>query len=425
LPAFITAIALVAFWLVYHAYLRLIWAGCLVFVLVFGFFQVRYTFAQVEPTAFSMIGNGFAQLITLYVYYHIVRAGWDIYRAAGANMPRTELERILTLDPDPTVGNYCLRIFGIPSVCRFLPVTRRIIASGLFVLAALAFSLFILVLPPVPSALVLNFRVTYECFMEEGNDAACWVSLAKQAAVLLILGIGILIGGSLAFVAGWRFIARRFSRLSLEGLVSKDKRPPILFLRSFHDDQVRLSKPRQLFFRRVVSVGEPRPTLDHVLLEEGTPFGPVVAIGAPGSTPPFGAARKYVIDQEWRDTIVELCRQSAAVVATIDQTEGVCWELRYLMTADHRQRTLFLVPPRLAQHDELARILPGIFPEGEEGPGWIERLRELLRSEGGYCIGWFWRSDEELDVMSTTRPSSLAYTVAVRRFLRVRRHSYP
>jgi hypothetical protein len=164
---------------------------------------------------------------------------------------------------------------------------------------------------------VSNFSVSVDCFIEIGNEGSCWVSVAKQTAVIVVFGV-VLIGGPLAFVAGWRFIARRFSRLSLERLISNDKRPLILFLRSFHDDQVRLSKPRQLFFRRVVSVGEPRPTLDHILLEEGTPYGPVVAIGAPGSTPPFGAARKYVTDQEWRDTVAELCHQAGAVVATID-----------------------------------------------------------------------------------------------------------
>ncbi len=222
---------------------------------------------------------------------------------------------------------------------------------------------------------------------------------------------------NLAVVAGLRFAARRFTRLSLERLISGDERPVILFLRSFHDDQVRLQKPPRRLFRGLVSVGEPRPTLDHVLLEEGTPHGPVVAIGRPGSTPPFGAARIYVTDEEWRETVSDLCSHAGAVVMTLDETDGVRWELGHLFGQNYERKTLFLLPPRLAPPADAARMLQAALTHWKEPSDWATQICEVAKSERRSCIGWFWRDDGRVEVFTSSRASYLAYLLAVRAFL--------
>ena len=170
----------------------------------------------------------------------------------------------------------------------------------------------------------------------------------------------------------------------------------------------------------MVSVGEPRPTLDHVLLEEGTPYGPVVAIGRPGSAPPFGAARTYVTDDEWRETVSGLCSHAGAVVMTLDETEGVRWELSHLFGQNYERKTLFLLPPRLAPADEAARMMAAALTHWREPSAWAAQISEVAKSERRCCIGWYWKDDGQVEVFTSLRASYLAYLLAVRTFLKRR-----
>jgi hypothetical protein len=43
---------------------------------------------------------------------------------------------------------------------------------------------------------------------------------------------------------------------------------------------------------------------------------------------------------------------------TLDETEGVRWELAHLFGKNYERKTLFLLPPRLAPPAEAARVLP-------------------------------------------------------------------
>lgn len=57
-------------------------------------------------------------------------------------------------------------------------------------------------------------------------------------------------------------------------------------------------------------------------------IGPVVAIGKPGEhLPPLGAARVYVDDNNWRDTIAQLMDQAAVVVVRAGDTTNLWWEI--------------------------------------------------------------------------------------------------
>ena len=55
--------------------------------------------------------------------------------------------------------------------------------------------------------------------------------------------------------------------------------------------------------------------------------GPVIAIGKPGERlPQLGAARLYVDDDHWRDTIDDLMAESALVVVRAGDTPNLWWE---------------------------------------------------------------------------------------------------
>lgn len=348
------------------------------------------------------------------VLYQFGRAARQVSRLSPSERP------IVRGEAPGAMAGYLLQLFGIPAICAWLRPLQRRVSVLLFVLTTAAFCLFAAGLwgslfTYLPITELLS-RDVIGCYAVTPRIPACGGMLA-----IWLFGSVFALPAALALnlvvLAGLRFGARRFTRLSLQRLISSDTRPVILFLRSFRDDQVRLQKPLRGLFRRMVSVGEPRPTLDHVLLEEGTPYGPVVAIGRPGSAPPFGAARTYVTDDEWRETVSGLCSHAGAVVMTLDETEGVRWELSHLFGQNYERKTLFLLPPRLAPADEAARMMAAALTHWREPSAWAAQISEVAKSERRCCIGWYWKDDGQVEVFTSLRASYLAYLLAVRTFL--------
>jgi hypothetical protein len=239
--------------------------------------------------------------------------------------------------------------------------------------------------------------------------------MRDATALYPILGAA-MVGIAFQIAAILRFAGRRLIRLSLEQLLSKDTRPTILFLRSFRNDQVKLRKPRRPLLEHVIAFGAPQSTLDHILLEEGTPLGPVVALGAPGSKPPFGAARKYVSHSEWRDTVTEFVARAGRVVIALDETAGVRWELEHLAIGGHLIKMLFLLPPRLAEPREARQFLSAMSEGLPQTQPWLD-LGEIIARERQCCIGWFMHSNRRIAVLTSPSPSYLSYLLAVRIFL--------
>ncbi len=150
-------------------------------------------------------------------------------------------------------------------------------------------------------------------------------------------------------------------RASYEKIVITDKRDPILFLRSFRDDQVTL--PASPFNLKYWLAEPNKWRLDHELVERFTEIAPVVAIGRPGDEDkmPFGAARLYVEDDMWKQTVYEIADRAMAIVLVADETKGVEWEIKTMLEEPYREKTLFLANPQgnrkgLSEHPILAPI---------------------------------------------------------------------
>ncbi|EHR72389.1 TM2 domain-containing protein [Burkholderiales bacterium JOSHI_001] len=134
-----------------------------------------------------------------------------------------------------------------------------------------------------------------------------------------------------------------------------DPRPPVLYLRSFQDDDQAL-----LFdggFRlvgsamRLLAVATPEQELAWLLNEHG----PVVAIGKPDEPlPELGAARLYVSHADWQRVVLDLMQGAALVVLRVGNSPGVAWELEQALRTVPRQRVLLAVlgstqlPPEVA-----------------------------------------------------------------------------
>src|SRR5262249_35201200 len=119
------------------------------------------------------------------------------------------------------------------------------------------------------------------------------------------------------------------------------------------------------FARIPAGVGRAR-TLDEILLEHGSPYGPVIAIGDPRDpTPPLGAARVFVPGEGtgWQDVVRGLAAASKAVVMCPNKGAGVQWELDLIPQAQVRLRVTFLASPDLDRDANLAlfqRLVPSM-----------------------------------------------------------------
>jgi hypothetical protein len=151
------------------------------------------------------------------------------------------------------------------------------------------------------------------------------------------------------------FAARR--RMAPDGrkLMARDQRPPILYLRSFGDDQEEGGNPD--------SGGFVFGTYEERLLRAMRGYGPVVAVGCPGERlPPLGAARMYVDDPDWKPTVSDLAAKARLVVMRPSEKEAVLWEAR--------------MAARVAGSDKVALYVRGLRQSAWKG--FIEQLGAAL-----------------------------------------------
>lgn len=123
---------------------------------------------------------------------------------------------------------------------------------------------------------------------------------------------------------------------------ARDPRPPALFLRSFAQD------------RGEVGLDAPHPelpaNLEALLLNIAGAYGPVIALGSPNDrSVRSGVGREYVDSQHWQQRVMELTQEAASIVAFVDSTPGIRWEIELLLRRDLRSKSLFLLNPQLAR----------------------------------------------------------------------------
>jgi hypothetical protein len=148
-----------------------------------------------------------------------------------------------------------------------------------------------------------------------------------------------LMGATWLFYRGLRQAQLRGSELQ-----QQDPRPPVLLLREFADDALKMQR---------VSTGAPRMTLERVLTWELDRIGPATSIGRPGERlPPLGASRDYISHGDWKTPVAKLIERAGSLVFVLGESESLLWEFRTAAAAHCNQRTIVIVPP-LRDRDEL------------------------------------------------------------------------
>jgi hypothetical protein len=309
----------------------------------------------------------------------------------------------------------------------FPPLFKFVRGSSARFGAITVLSLFCALLFSIVTALPLLLTVPLEDIAgigeKCGTEPSCAAEEVPHALSDLVYPFGFVL---VCVVVGWisQRLLQRLLRFSLETLQEIDSRPPVLFLRAFRDDQVPLRVPKLALFGRLLEIGRRSNTLDRLLLEEATPYGPVVGLGSPADKrPPYGAARGYFGNQTWQEAVANLAAISVFTVICVDDTAGVWWEVEHLIDRQHLSKTLFLIHPRYAGEQENAAILERTARHFRDVRGG-EALRASPpqrpgRSRRPAVIGFF-RDQDGFHILQTSDFSRFAYLMTLRVFMRGR-----
>jgi hypothetical protein len=166
-----------------------------------------------------------------------------------------------------------------------------------------------------------------------------WVFENFGGALLLIAYVGA------AAMAG---LARRHYVLRAARVLELDNRRPILFLRSFADDKVRLwGKGIYGKFRR--------RTIDEAIERFAKRLGPFVAIANPNTQlPRLGAAQTYFSNDTWQNAIGRWVQTAQMIVMVAGRTEGIRWELDHILADEGQAKLVIFLPPAFRKDSVVA-----------------------------------------------------------------------
>ena len=190
-----------------------------------------------------------------------------------------------------------------------------------------------------------------------------------------------------------------------------DDRPPVLFLRSFENDQVSLRSASMAFAVRLAD-----PAFEHAHLEDVLQtclsIGPVIAIGRPDDVvPPVGVPRLYVETIDWQEVVIGLMHDASLIVVGISDSTGLRWEVEQLTTRHYLEKTVFVVPPEQARNGRLlGSFIPFVFPQTA---AWKDEVAPIagtrLRVVGLTC-----RAGKAKIFVSARKLSQIQYEVTLR-----------
>jgi hypothetical protein len=189
-----------------------------------------------------------------------------------------------------------------------------------------------------------------------------------------------------------RFVANRIKRLLLNmrqqlaktasEIAQKDIRSPILFLRSFKDDQLQVANEPH-WTSKAFGVHEEQVRLEEVMAESLFNYGPLVGLGDPHcELTPLGAARENVLTESWQQTVLDFMEQASYIVFIVGKTENLRWEVDTAIGHGYLQKCLFIFPPeyRNTVLSAYRQIETDLF--GNIG----EQFKNMKRSEGDEIV---------------------------------------
>jgi hypothetical protein len=219
-----------------------------------------------------------------------------------------------------------------------LLVTGMLTVAAAMILLGLAFALFA----------ALNQSLPQGSTVQLGPGQA--PTPVQNVFSSLLVGAFVLVAlGAIVFRS-----ARRLGSIQARQLMLRDPRPPVLYLRSFGDDRLKLWTAT---FGRPSLIERFTPrrfdTFEEVLVRYLSGYGPVIAVNQPGTRlAPLGAARETIGDADWKAAVATWMAQSRLIVFATppsDVKDGLRWELEAVSEHGYWDKALILVPPVRAE----------------------------------------------------------------------------
>jgi hypothetical protein len=131
---------------------------------------------------------------------------------------------------------------------------------------------------------------------------------------------------------------RRSYMLPADKVLALDLRRPVVFLRSFAADRVRL-------WGKAVMGKMRGKTIDEAIAPLANTVGPFVAIANPKSKlPTLGAAKSYYADDTWQSAISRWVTMAQMIVMVAGRTDGIKWEVAHIFENNAHTKLVILVP---------------------------------------------------------------------------------
>jgi hypothetical protein len=133
--------------------------------------------------------------------------------------------------------------------------------------------------------------------------------------------------------------ARRYLQLDANTLIAVDRRPPILFLRPFDDDNLQTTNSPS---KAILDYSLEARLSQHFFL-----FGPFLAITDPRDTvPQIGASRIRLSDDKWQRAVLALVGAASVIIVYLGKSKWITWELAQLID-NQRITSVILVMPEV------------------------------------------------------------------------------
>lgn len=203
---------------------------------------------------------------------------------------------------------------------------RRPVLGAVMILAACAIPILML----LSLAALVFFLLLPEMFSGDRFGPCLWCTVVA-------IGYALVVGGGTRMASRTLFTnGRGHVQVDALTLLRKDKRPPVLYLRSFDDDGV----PDLNGWK--VQLGTTL-TVEMSLAKALYGIGPLVSIGRPGEKlPMLGTNRFYVADEDWMLAVEHFLDIAQAVVIVIGLSSGVRWEIEAALA--RREKVVFMFP---------------------------------------------------------------------------------
>lgn len=138
---------------------------------------------------------------------------------------------------------------------------------------------------------------------------------------------------------------------SIENELNKYKSSPVLYLRSFNNDDSKITgDTNALEFDRKIK-------LEVFLKKYFKKSYPFIAIGNPEDRlPKYGAIRSYYKDDKWQSEVIENMLKAKIILVLLSNTEGVKWEISQVINRKYNYKTLFILPESTKMEDQYQLI---------------------------------------------------------------------